>query len=420
MNNTKQLIQFLEQGDLEKANEILSEVKEVGNHEEVYLLAEELFQLGFLSEAKELYEYLLISYPEEGELKIALAEIFIELDKEEEAITLLDSIHDTDPDFPRALLILADLYQMQGLVEVSEYKLLTAKKLLPEEKIIDFALGELYASVGRDIEAIKCYEALISAGEESIAGVNINSRLGEVLSIAGKFEDALPYFERAMEDNTELNTLFGYALTAYQAGFFQKSIELFNQLKELDPEYHSLYLYLGKCYESEEDLGNALKAVKEGIAVDEFNKELYQFGGKIALKMGNEELAEDYFRQALALDPGYIDAAFTLNKLLLHQERYEDVLDITLQMEKEGDMDPQLQWDAAISFHKLEQYQDALKHYQQAYNDLKNNHEFLSQFGYFLIEEGYQMEAVNVFRSLLEDDPLNEEWISILERLEEN
>ncbi|MGE8204323.1 tetratricopeptide repeat protein [Heyndrickxia sp. NPDC080065] len=420
MNNIQQMIHFLEDGSMEKAAEVLSKVKVSGNDEEKYILAEELLQLGFLNEAKELYELLLSLYPNEGEIKVSLAEVLVEMDNEEEAINYLDSIHESDPEFPRALLILADLYQMQGLVEVSENKLLQAKEILQDEPIIDFALAELYASLGRNAEAIKLYEALLTTGEDTFAGVNINSRLGEVLSSAGKFEEALPYFEQALEENIEINTLFGYAFTAYKAGFYKKAIELFLQLSELDPEYHSLYLYLGKCYESEEDLGLALEAVKSGIAVDEFNKELFQFGGKIALKMANEELAEHYFRNALVLDPGYLDAALTLNKLLLHQKRYEDVIEIILQMEKEGDIDPQLHWDAAIAFQNLEQYQDALKHYQQAYNDLKNNIEFLSAYGYFLIEEGNRAEALSIFRLLSHEDPLNEEWISLLERLEDN
>ncbi|MDQ7864021.1 hypothetical protein RCO48_31895 [Peribacillus frigoritolerans] len=60
--------------------------------------------------------------------------------------------------------------------------------------------------------------------------------------------------------------------------------EKFIELKELDHEYHSLYLYLAKSYEHLEDLENALKTVKEGIKADEFNKELYFFGGKNSLE----------------------------------------------------------------------------------------------------------------------------------------
>ena len=46
---------------------------------------------------------------------------------EEEAILILEKIHEDDPSFPESLLLLADLYQMEGLYEVSEQKLLKAK-----------------------------------------------------------------------------------------------------------------------------------------------------------------------------------------------------------------------------------------------------------------------------------------------------
>ena len=67
-----------------------------------------------------------------------------------------------DPNYPEALLLLADLFQMEGLYEVSEQKLLEAKKLLPNEGVIDFALGELYSEEGKFIEAIRCYEIVLN------------------------------------------------------------------------------------------------------------------------------------------------------------------------------------------------------------------------------------------------------------------
>jgi tetratricopeptide (TPR) repeat protein len=417
MEQLERVLQLLESGNLAEAEKEYKKIKTYGSDEEKYMLAEELVRLGFLSEAKELYELLLDSYPDEGELLIALAEIFIDMDQEEESILLLDSIIESDPEYPRALLLLADLYQMQGLFEVSEKKLLEAKKLLPEEPVVDFALGELYASLARYYEAAKYYEAVKQSKEEAIEGVNINSRLAEVYSAAGSFEEALAYYEQAIEDQVEINTIFGYALTAYQAGFYAKAIHLLTQLKELDPEYHPLYLYLGKAYEHEENLESALSAVKEGIKLDDFNKELYQFGGKIALKTGDETLAEEYFRTALTLDPGYLDAALALNKVLLHQERYEDVQEIIQIMEKEGDLDPELHWDSALANQKSENYSNALKHYELAYNDLKNNQEFLSDYGYFLVEEGERKKAAQIFHRLFIEDPTNEDWSLMLERL---
>jgi tetratricopeptide (TPR) repeat protein len=181
--------------------------------------------------------------------------------------------------------------------------LLQAKDLLPSESIIDFALGELYYQQGRNQEAISAYIKVLEH-EEEIGGVNLNQRLAEALSGAGKFEEALPYFEKALENHLEINTLFEYALTAYQAGMYQTAIQKFVELKELDREYHSMYLYLARAYEHLENVDEALKTVKEGIRADEYNKELYFFGGKLALKKGLDEEAEEFFKEALALDPG--------------------------------------------------------------------------------------------------------------------
>ncbi|WP_018660398.1 tetratricopeptide repeat protein [Heyndrickxia acidiproducens] len=419
MNLVEQLLDHLEEGRLDQAKKEFETFLSLGSDEEKYTLAGQLMGLGFLNEAQQLYKDLLETYPEDGELAILLAETLIDMDKEEEAILYLDQIPETDPDYPRALLLLADLYQMQGLLEVSENKLLEASGQLPDEPVIHFALAEFYASVARYAEAVKDYEWLLDKGIETLGDANIHGRLAEVLSAAGAFEDALHHFEHAMEGKPGANTLFGYALTAYQAGFYRKAIELFNQLKEMDPGFQSLYLYLGRAYEHEEELKKALETVDEGIHVDEFNKELFCFGGKVALKTGREDLAEKYFREALGLDPGYIDAALAYHKLLLHQERYAEIAEQTTKMEKEGDVDPQLYWDMALSFQKLEEYSQALKYYSLAYNDLKNDPQFLSDYGYFLIEDGKREQAIEIFRSLLSNDPVNEEWVALLERLEE-
>ena len=111
-----------------------------GKPDEKFLLAEEMYQYGFLNEAKALVENLLVIYPEEGELLVLLGEILVEAGEEEEAILELEKISEHDPNFGQSLLLLADLYQVQGLYEVCERKLQKAKELLPDEVIIDFAL----------------------------------------------------------------------------------------------------------------------------------------------------------------------------------------------------------------------------------------------------------------------------------------
>ncbi|MFF2586374.1 tetratricopeptide repeat protein [Peribacillus butanolivorans] len=419
MNTIDQVIQHLKKGELTEALKHINRIKSSESAEDILMLAEEMLQLGFVEEAKDLFEHLLELYPDEGELIVSLAEILIDMDQEDEAMLMLEKVSVDDEVYPSALLLEADLYQLQGMDEVSERKLLQAKGILPDEIIIDFALGELFYHQGRDQEAIANYIKVLEQ-EQEIAGVNVHQRLAEALSSSGKFEEALPYFEKALNDGLEINTLFEYAFTAFQAGLYETAVRKFIELKELDHEYHSLYLYLAKSYEHLEDLENALKTVKEGIKADEFNKELYFFGGKIALKSGLDSEAENLFKEALAIDPGYLEAALTLLKLYMHHERYEDILECIGEVRRYGEDDPQFEWIAAVCYQHTEQFKESLTCYHKAYNSFKNNPDFLENYGFFLIEEGDRTTSREVFNKLLELNPANDEYVMILERLGES
>lgn len=416
MNIVEETIQLLKKGDFEEANTHISRIKASESAEDMHMLAEELLQLGFIEDAKDLYQQLLTLFPEEGELILSLAEIMIDSEQEDEAFALLEQISPEDDMYPSALLLEADLYQMQGMDEVSEQKLLMARQLLPEEPLIDFALGELYYQQGRDQDAITSYMKVLAA-ETEIGGVNLHQRIAESLSGSGRFEEALPYFEKALDDRLEINTLFEYGFTAYQAGFYETAIEKFTELKELDREYTSLYLYLARAFEHIEDLDRSLTAVKDGIRVDEFNKDLYFYGGRISLKKGNPRQAEDMFRQALAIDPGYLEAALILLKLLMQEERYEDIIECISEVRKFGEDDPQFEWLSAVSHQKLEQFDEALNDYHKAYNSFKDNQDFLEDYGFFLIEEGNRHMAREIFSKLTRKNPSNDEYVMILERL---
>ncbi|MCL6571915.1 MAG: tetratricopeptide repeat protein [Bacillus sp. (in: Bacteria)] len=416
MERVNKIINMLENGQHEKALNEYNVILKSGMPDEKFLLGEQLFHFGFLDEAKAITENLLDIFPEEGELLVLLGEILVEAGEEEAAMLVLERISEQDENFGQSLLLLADLYQVQGLYEVSERKLLKAKDLLPDEVIIDFALGELYSEQGEVALAMNAYEKVLKE-EQEIAGVNINGQMADLLSSSGMFEEALDYYDKAIGEKLEINILFGYAFTALQAGYSRTAIEKFKELKELDPEYHSLYLHLALAYEREEELENSLNTIQEGIKLDEFNKELYFYGGKMAIKLAKVEEGEQYFRESLALDPGYTEVGLTLNKLFFHQERYEDVIELISQLDIKEDEEPQFLWDAALSYHRLEKFSYALDKYESAYTFFKDNEAFLHDYGNFLIEEGKNDRAAEIFKQLLIEDPTNIDYMDTLERL---
>src|SRR5699024_12546373 len=112
-----------------------------------------------------------------------LAYFYIEVNKDEEAMLLLNEINSDDDVYLQALVQLADLYQAQGLFEVAEQKLIAAKQIDPTEEIIDFALGEWFFSTGDYVKAITYYEIIKSL---NIADVSLSERLADCLHQTGK------------------------------------------------------------------------------------------------------------------------------------------------------------------------------------------------------------------------------------------
>src|SRR5690625_1426570 len=158
MRDVERAIELVDEGEVDEALSILDNFLLDANDEERFAVADLYYGWGFIDEAIDIVEKLLGKYPTEGQLITKLVSMYIDVEKDDKAIELLNKIDEEDPYYVQALLQLADLYEVQGLYEVAEQKLFEAKKLEPEEKIIDFALGELLFSTGQYNRAIPFYE----------------------------------------------------------------------------------------------------------------------------------------------------------------------------------------------------------------------------------------------------------------------
>ena len=416
MITVEKVLEKINNGEFDEAKKHINTIKNSGLEEDIFVLAENLTGMGFLDEAIPLYEQLLAVHPDEGELLMSLAEIYVELDREDEALELLKKVKKDDPVYPGALLLEADLYALNGLDEVAYGKLKEAKRMMPDEKLIDFALAEQCYAQGSFSEAINYYTIALEESEE-ISGISISQRIAEAYANLGKFEEALPHYEKALGQKTELNTLFEYGLTAFQAGEYKLAAKKLEELKELDHEFHSLYFYLASAYEHLEELDKAYGILKEGIRQDEFNKELYFKAGKMALKLNKPEEAVAYMRESLAIDPGYLEAGMTLSKYFMAEEDYENAIELLEGMIEMGEGDPRFDWMLAVCHNESENFGKARYYFETAYLTYNKDVEFLKDYGYFLVEEGDRRQAAEIFTKLVEMDPWNEEYISMADRL---
>ncbi len=193
-NTIEQAIEMIHIGEVKEALTILQEAAISANINTKLEIAQLFIELGNQDLAQSVIIEILEHEPANSDAKLMYADIMIDDNQDEKAIELLNEVGEEDDNYLQALVQLADLYQVQGLFEVAERKLLIAKNIDPEEPIIDFALGELSFSSGEYHKSIIYFEKLYKKTKE-FAGVEIATRLAESYALNGEFEQALHYYQ---------------------------------------------------------------------------------------------------------------------------------------------------------------------------------------------------------------------------------
>ena len=418
----ERMLDELSGGQLEDAKKSFASSLRYDNDDTVYSLAEELYGLGFSSQAKRAYQKLLEKYPDEDQLRTALADIAIEEDKTDEAIAYLAEISPESNAYIESLLVLADLYQTEGLNEAAEAKLREAYDLAPEESIIKFALAEFYFATGQYNTAIPFYRELLQVGERRFSGLDIASRIGVAYALVGNFKNALGYLEQIKTTDLTPDVRFQLGMTyAADTETADKAIDALEELQEIDPSYAGLYEPLGQLYEDTNDQEQALITYQAGIAIDVFNTALYQRAAAVAQIGGEDEEADRIYREALENNPEDLTLTIGYSKLLVAMGDHVGNINLLSAFlgEDDSETDPQLYWNLAQSYTALEDFEMATKYWNAALPFFLDNINFLKPAYYYFREEGETALAEEALFNYTQLAPNDYEMAELYDQLKE-
>lgn len=416
MNPIEQAIELLENQKVEEALSKLKQLQQTASADELLTIASVYSQWGFLQEAETLLHKLHEQFPEETEIIVLLAEVYIELEQDGQALQLLEDVPSTDEAYPQVLLQLADVYQAQGLFEVAEMKLLEAKEIVPEEIILDFALAEFYFSIGSYQQSIPFYESILKK-EKEIAQVSIYERLAEAQASIGEYEEAFKMYEEV--DSSDVDFLFKQGYAAYKSKRLEVSIHIWKKIIELDPHYAVVYYYIAKTYQELHMLREAEEYVLQGLEYDEYNKNLHYLAAIIFNEVQKFDQRNEHIQTAVELDHEYTEAVLFYLQLLKEDEDFEGIVEFVEQLEKENIEEPLYVLERARAYIELESYDEARNDYQRVYNAFKNAPPFLKEYSFFLIEEGEIAQAIELLEAYISLEPLDEDAEEMLSRLKD-
>lgn len=399
MLNSEKMVASIQKQDLEHADKYFKRALKEDDAETLLELAEYLESIGFLPQAREIYLQERESYPE---VNINLAQIATEDGDIEGAFLYLDAISPESEAYLSALLVMADIYDMEGLTDVAREKLLLASKI-SDDPLVIFGLAEIELELGNFNQAIKEYAKLDNREILELTGISTYQRIGRAYSSLGKFEAAIEFLEKTIEIEYDDGTIFELATILYDQGEYQKANVYFKQLDTMNPDFEGYeYVYAQSLHE-ENKTEEALRLVQKGLSKNEFDTNLLLAASQFSYELHDSKQAENYLLKAKDVAVDDEDVLMRLTNLYLEEERYEDVVALS-----RDNIDSVLtKWNIAKAYQALEADKKALNLYDELATDLSDNPEFLQDYAYILREFGQKERAHQVaerYLQLVPDD----------------
>lgn len=392
MSYSEKLLDAIERQDFSQEKTLLQKALDKDEPEILASLAENLVGLGFTDLAKEIYRSLIARFPKEDLFKIYLAEILLNDGQDDDGLTLLYNISPDSSAYLDSLLVQADYYQTNGLLETAYQKLLAAEKIAPDEDVVKFGLAELDYLSGHYEQALSRYQDLLKR-HKTFSEVNLNDRLFQTLAKLGRYEEAGEVIAKNGNDILDIDSKYQAALVMLTLHKDDQAIKYLNEVIDQSPDYVNAYRLLTTAYEHKNDNEQELRSAQLGIAYNELDPVLYKKGAQAAVRLNDLDTAKNLLQKGIKKLPENFDLRLQLSNLYVRENDNEANIALFAQVDDE-DLEPQVHWNLALSYQNLDQSAKAKSEFLLAYPEFKNNSAFLKQMLLFFNTEPNSQDIV--------------------------
>ena len=409
------LIDELKRGqyDIEKIEsftETLRDYTEESDLELLFVLGDMLMQLGDTIHALNIFEYLYSVVGHDDNLLSYIVEIYIVDNRLDDALLLINDAEKT----PTVLMLKSEIFQQMNLNDVALKALYEAREL-SEDMIIDFAIAELLYYIGDINDAIRFYQNVLEHDVDKVNNINIHQRLADIYVNQMDFEDALSHLNQVDESEYTNDDFYLKSIIYYYLERYEEAEKTLMKVVSNEPYYTNAYVLLMKVYEENYEYDKAYQLLEDYVVLDKENANIFYNLGRLAIRLGKVDKANESFRKATALDETYDDAYRILFQNLLTDDTPEDIEHYLPHIDTDN-LTPQ-------SLHLLaniealnENDEEASKYYETAYSYLSDDIDFLYDYYQYLLEIR-NPKYLDVLNKLIKLDSNNTDLALELERL---
>lgn len=377
MSYSEQLLDSIQNHDFSQNKHLLKEALDNDSPEVLSSLAENLTGLGFTDLAKEIYRALIAKFPKEDLFKVYLAEIMLNDGDDDDGLSLLYNVSKDSSAYLDSLLVQADYYQTNGLIETAKDKLMHAMHLDPEEDAIKFGLAEIEYLSGDYEQALELYQDLIQR-QNTFGEVNLYQRLFATFAKIGNYEEAAKVIHEHTNSILDIDSKYEAGLILLSVGDDKQAIKFLDEVIEQSPDYVNAYPLLAQAYEHQHDNEQVLRTAQAGLAYNELDEVLYSIGARAAANLNELDTARNLLEKGLKMAPDNSDLRMQLSNLYVHQHQANEDIALFKDLDEEN-IEPQAHWNLALSYEDLEDNEKAQSEFLLAYPSFNNNPDFLRQ-----------------------------------------
>jgi tetratricopeptide (TPR) repeat protein len=237
----------------------------------------------------------------------------------------------------------------------------------------------------------------------------------------GYWKNGITLFTHCFEvtkGNVNENAYYNFGNLLSQAGRTDEAVFYYRKALELNPNqaetHNNLALLLEDMGQTEEAITHFVKAVEHDPKVEAYNNL-----GTLLAKSGRTDEAAINFQKALAMNPDYMDAHFNFGILLAETGRNDEAV---AHYRKALEIDPNdygANYNLGLLFTKMGRTDDAIVHYRKALEITPEAVGPLQNLAFAYVQNGQLTEATSVVQKALASARFsgNEDRIRTVEQL---
>lgn len=353
--------------------------------------------------------------PDHEPAQILHAQLLFEAEGEDSAIKALRRALEVNPDSKRLRLQYAR-YLAENDLAASRREMVRLAEMYPEDGDLLFSLALVNQELGREDEAARLFNRLVSRGQRT---ADAHFQLGRLADENQRYEDALDHYRQVSQGRNLLPAAARAAEILSERGDLSTARNLLNRLRAEHPEQRTdLFRLEADLQRRAGDLEAADQTLQVALSEKPGNIDLLYARALIRAEQEDMAAVERNLRAVLHQQPDNPAALNALGYTMLNlTDRYQEAYELIRRAWEQQPDDPAINDSLGWAYYRLGDYDSALKYLRQAFEGYPDP-EVAAHLGEVLWVKGDRDKAMEVWQQALEDNPHDPVLQEALERFD--